>query len=424
MKKTTLTTVVRNPATLQLLLKTTDELYRDGLLSSLRVIDDTSSIDGTVELRSVLPIDGETGKSIVMVDIARVKSIDPRAVIARKLLGYHYQNTGFKLSPDGDPVTIACRSTDGCYVFVSKEVRSPTGSEIVMGVDGCFVRTGKGGGTVLVSEDFSGVVAHGTGWRTARLTLDSQGFIKVDFDNGRTMSVDSRAQGQQLEIGISSTSKGSADFVVTKLSPEEMRPSFEVDRSYASYFSRKPPRAEGLEVVSDLDVVYINKKQWATISDGSIAIAVGDVDSIPVLRRMGVFKGSSTVKESHSSFLSRSAACVERVENLAKNEIRVATSSKVLRTLGEEEKNFGTPILVCILDKESAHDEQVLAGYSDLIERGPSGEGLSSCSSDVLAYLDEVVSGGKHESFFFELVECLSVEQQKSLLNILNKKLT
>lgn len=423
MKKTTLTAVVRNPATLQILLNTTDRLHKSGLLTSLRIIDRTSNIDGTVALRSLLPVDGETGKNIVMVDIPTVKSKDRLAVVARKLLGYHYQNTGFKLVPDGSPVTIACRSTEGCYIFVSKEVRSVVGSEIVLGTSNCFVRTGKGGGQVVATEDFSGVVACGTGWRTVTLSLDLNGIIKMSFDNGRSMSVDSLLKDKTLEVGISSTSKGIADFVVTNLSPDEMRPEFDVDRSYASYFSVAPERAEGVEIRSENDVIYIDELGWSLMSEDGVAVAVGDDECMPALKRMGIFKSSSTSKESHLSFINRSRGAVGRVRSVAGESIRVLSASKKTLTIENECKESGRPVLICSLDPNVVFDTEVLSGYLALSENGLSGEELPKSASDVLVYLDETLSSGSAESFFLELVEALSSDQRLQLLKIINNKL-
>ena len=424
MEQATLTTVVTNPDTLRILLKITDKLHEEGKLSSLRVVDKTKDIAGTVTLRSLLPIDGETGKKIVMVDYDVVKSKDTKATIAKSLLGYHYQNTSCRLVPDGESVTVASRSSHGSYVFISKEPRGPSGFEIVMGESSCFVRRGKGGGDPICSGDFPGVVVGGTGWRTVKLALDSFGRVALEFDNGKTMAVDFQESVEMIYVAISSTSKGSADFVVSKLDHEDMRPVFASTRNYASYFSFMPERVGGKEVVSEQDVVYLDEEGWNSIvSRGGIPLVVGESASAVALKKANIFKTTTEEKASHFSFLERSFRCVDRVRCLAKDGVEFSSTSKKVRAYSSEETSNGVPALFCVLLPDVCYDSEILEGYNKLAVEGPTGDAFTRSASDILAYVDSALDGGQGEEFFLEFIELLTRQQKEQLFNLLKQKL-
>ena len=316
------------------------------------------------------------------------------------------------------------RSTHGFFIFLAKELRGSGGLELAFGEGACSVRRGKGGGEVVSSIDVPGIVDGGTGWRCAELRMDSPGVVNVLLDNGRRLDVDFSERLDEVEVGISSTSKGCADFVVTRFEHTELRPSFDAGRRYASYFSSVPERVGGIEVLSSSDICYIDKDGWKSlVLHRGIPIVVGDESSMPTLRRANIFKRSEDEAAMHTSFTERSLGCVERARSLAEGGVVLNSDSNLVKVFDEESRSAGVPVVFSVLSPAVVHDKSIVEAYKRLSDNGPTGERLSSSEDDVLAYLDGATSNGRHSRFFFELIECLSLEQRRELLEELQKKL-
>lgn len=423
MRPITLTTIVSNYATLPIFLKVTDELVSIGLLDSLRVIDRTPDDFGTEQIRSIIPVDGETGSRIVTLDKEELRLADPTAHVATGMTGYRYKMTGFKLQAGGASVYVITRGSVGSYIAVSPGGKSSGGVEIGLEKTRCFVRTGRGGGTPSDSLCSPGVVAGGRGWRAIKLNLTIDLKLLIELDTGATMTVQLRPEDAEFMVSISSPAGGLSDFVVSYLNPTNFQPRASVDRSYVSYFLKPPDPAAGIEFVSDIDLIYVDKKNWQRlVTEKAVPLVLGDPACCSALRRLGVLKESNTSKEVHTSFLARTRAISDRIDDLIFRKISVCmTDSKFKSKISE---NMGIPALVCGLQGRALQDPDVLAGYVELISNGPSGEAVINHASDVLAYFDALLNSTGSEAFLLELVEAMPKDKREFLFKVLNQRLS
>lgn len=418
MQPITITTVVRNPATLPLLLALTDKFYSDGLLTKLRVVDYTPDATGTIVVRGLVPMDGSSNTRSIVVDYSAVQQKDPRSYISTGVTGYHYKTTGFKLQKNGDSVTVAMRSTHGGSVWVSAGGRGAPGIEVVLSSSGCFIRRGKGGGTKVQEVLDSGVVDGGTGWRTIELSWSHDGQFVATLDTGSVLTCVAEFSGIEVDVNISSSPTGIADIVATSLSSGSLGPG--IDRSYAYYYKQLPPEEiEGFELVSSNDIVYIDPVGWQHLLDSGVVLAVGDNSHIPALRRAGVLKQGLDV---HASFLDRSYRCIEKMDHLISEGVsfNVADGTHVVRN--GVRTTIGLPALLCVLDEACVNDLKIIDRYSLLINDGPIGDALTPSAEDVLAYLDSIITNSKADEFFIELAESLNPQQKIRLIELLSRR--
>lgn len=416
-----LTTTVHNPDTLPLLLKLTDELNKEGLLTELRVVDKTIDKKGTIALREQLPMDGESRTKSIVVDYGLVKKNDDKAYISTGLTGYHYTTSGHKLVRGGSNVTIACRTTLGASAWISKQ-RSGPGLELVLGKSSCFFRKGKGGGARLSEIEVSGVVDDGTGWRSVEVSWKEDGRLIATLDNGDVLTENVPVVSDELEVHISSAASGTADVVITSLKSSEL--GLSNSRDYAYYYADVPDRVmDAVEVFSKNDIVFIDKVGWSSLvsDEDSIPFVVGDPSYINVLKRAGVLKESLDV---HKSFLDRSRRCIDRVRDISSKRISVNADVKnpiVVRAgIGS---SFGRPSLICVLDQKFINDKDVIERYRSLSLDGPVGEILSQEAEDIIVYLDSILldDSKKVDSFLVELIECIGEDHRASLLKLLSR---
>ena len=424
MRQITLTTVVRNQATLPILLRVTDELVAAGALTSLRIVDLTIDDLGTEQLRSMIPIDGNTDSRIVTLDNDRLKSVDPSAHVSMGMTGYRYKTTGFSLVAGGREVNIMTRGTLGSYIAISPDGKTSGGIEIGLEKSRCFVRTGRGGGAPIVSLDVSGVVAGGLGWRGVSLRINSNDELLIELDTGAIMTTQLKLDGREFIVSVSAPSGGLSDFVVSYLSPKNFEYVSFVDRTYISYFAVLPkPVSEGVEVISDIDLVYIDKNGWQRlIEEKSIPLIFGDSACNPTLRRLGILKESTSLKQVHTSFLDRSGSITKRIEDLVYRDIptSIISAAKVKLCGGPV---MGFPALICGLHADVLQDAELLERYTALAVEGPRGESILNKGDDVLAYFDILLNSGGAETFLLELVEAMPKDKKEFLIKILSQRL-
>jgi len=422
-RNVTLTTVVSNYSTLPVLLKATDKLVSAGLLNSLRIVDRTSDDFGTEQIRSIVPIDGVTNTRIVTLDKDSLRFIDPRAHVAMGMTGYRFKTTNFKLEPGGSSVYVMARGSAGSYIAVSPGGSNVGGVEIGLEKTRCFVRVGRGGGTFNNVLDVSGIVAGGRGWRAVELNLDVDLVLTIRLDTGAAMSTQLRLGNGDFFVSVSSPAGGLSDFIVSRLDPIKFRPESLVDRSYVSYFASQPEPVEGIEFVSDIDLIYVDVDNWLRLVDEkAVPLIVGDPACHSSLRRLGVLKESTTSKEVHTSFLSRGKAINDRIKNLVFRKIFVSIveNSKFKSAISDK---MGVPAVMCgLINAEKDLDPAILAGYSELICNGPSGEELGLEATDVLAYFDVLLSSTGSEEFLLELVEAMPKDKREFLINVLKQR--
>ena len=411
-----ITTVVRNPMTLPLLLSLTDNFVERGLLTKLRVVDETPDAAGTIAVRSLVPMDGVTNTRKVVVNYSTIRQKDPRAYISTGLTGYHYKTTGFNLVQGGDPVVVAVRGSHGASIWVSSGGRGAGGVEVVMNGSGCFIRTGRGGGDKLSEIPDSGVVDGGTGWRTVELALVGSEFIAT-LDTGTCLKCGVDFGMAPVGVNISSSPVGIADIVVTSLPVGSLGP--DVDRSYACYYKSRPPADEsGFELVSNNDIVYIDPVGWENLFESGIILAVGDAAHLPAVRRAGIAKSGTS---DHESFLDRSFRCTARVEQLWADNISFNIESGTHILKNGSRIVSGPPVLVCVLEASRVDNLEVIKRYSSLLESGPVGEPLDPAADDVIAYLDSILADPKADEFLIELVESLNQRQKSRLVELLSR---
>ncbi len=427
MRSITLTTTVRNHATLPILLRITDELVAAGLLSSLRVIDATPDDIGTESLRSTIPIDGETGLKIVTMDRQELKRIDYSAHVSVGMTSYRYKSTSLHLTPGGRSVNVMTRGSAGSYVAVSPggSGKGPGGVEVGLEKTRCFVRSGRGGGTPSATLDVPGVVAGGLGWRSIKLSLAVDKKLTIEVDTGATMEAQLRSEENEFAVSISSPANGSSDFVVSYLDRSAFEPTSSVDRTYVSYFSSKPGPSDGLELVSDIDIVYIDKEGWRRlVENNAVPLVLGDSAHCATLRRMGILKASNSSKQVHDSFLSRSRAVIDRIEDLVFRDVPMASVVDSKIKVGNVVEGTGLPALICGLQGSVLGDVITLDRYKKLALDGPHGEKVLDHAADVVAYFDILLNSSGAEEFLLELVEAMPAEKKEFLFRTLSQKLS
>lgn len=425
MRQITLTTVVRNEATLPILLRITDDLVAAGALTSLRIVDLTIDDLGTARLRSMIPTDGSTDSRIVALDSERLKSVDPSAHVSMGMTDYRYKTTGFSLVAGGREVNIMTRGGRGSYIAISPDGKNTGGVEIGLEKSRCFVRTGRGGGAPIVSLDVCGIVAGGLGWRGISLRVNSNDELLVKLDTGATMTTQLKLDGREFIVSVSASSGGLSDFVVSYLSPKNFEYVSFVNRAYVSYFTVLPkPVNEGIEVISDIDLVYIDKSGWQRlIEEKSIPLIFGDLACDPTLRRLGVLKESKSSKQIHTSFLDRSNAITKRIEDLVYRDIptSIISAAKVKLCGGPL---IGFPALMCGLHTDVVQDAELLKRYIALAVEGPQGDAILNKGDDVLAYFDILLNSVGAETFLLELVEAMPKDKKEFLIKILSQRLS
>jgi hypothetical protein len=420
----TLTTTVRNQATLSLLLKNTDRLVSAGLLDSLRVIDATPDEAGTERLRSMIPMDGESRTRIVAPDVEELKRVDPQAHVFSGMTGYSYKATTLRLLPGGPGVNVMMRGTKGAYILASSPTRGGGLVEIGLEKNRCFARFGRGGGTPVAVLDVPGV-ASGLGWRAMELSLDFEKRLSIQLDTGEVMVVPLRVEAPELIISVSAPSSGVSDFVIVNVTTHVVERLGKINRNYVSYFSSSPEPVQGVEFISDVDLVYIDEAGWRRlINDEATPLVLGDPAHCVVLRRIGVLKESSSSTQVHRSFLDRSRHVIDRINELVDRDIPIAsvTNSKFSRRDAIE--TLLPPALICCLQGNSLSDRAILERYETFFEEGPVGEKLAVAVHDVLAHFDSLLNSTGAEEFLLELLEALPREKQEFLLNALKKKLS
>lgn len=426
MRQITLTTVVRNQATLPILLRITDELVAAGALTSLRVVDLTIDDLGTERLRSMIPVDGSTDSRIVALDSDRLKYVDPSAYVSTGMTDYRYKATDFCLVAGGREVNIMTRGVRGSYIAISPDGKTSGGIEIGLEKSRCFVRTGRGGGTPIVSLDVSGIVAGGLGWRGVSLRVNSSDELLIELDTGVTMTTQLKLDGREFIVSVSAPSGGSSDFVVSYLSPKNFEHASFVDRAYVSYFTVLPkPVSEGIEVISDIDLVYIDKNGWQRLIDEkSIPLIFGDPACNPTLRRLGILKESTSSKQVHTSFLDRSRTITQRIEDLVCREIPTSIISAAKVKLYGGGPAMGFPALICGLHADVLQDVELLERYTALSVEGPRGDVILNKGDDVLAYFDILLNSAGADAFLLELAEAMPKDKKEFLIKILSERLS
>lgn len=384
----TITTVVRNPATLPLLLALTDKFYSDGLLTKLRVIDCTSRLTDTAVVRSLVPMDGSSNTQSIVVDYSTVQQRDSRAYISAKTTGYRYETTGFKLQKGGDRITVAVRSTHGGSVWVSAGGRGAAGIEVVLSNSGCFIRRGKGGGTKVQEILDSGVVEGGTGWRTIELSWSHDDQFVAALDTGSVLACAAEFGGGDVDVNTSSSPTGVADIVVTSL-PSSLL-GLSIDRSYAYYYKQPPPaETEGFELVSKNDIVYIDPVEWKNIIESDVTLVSGDDAHLSALQLADILKQD---QDTHSNSLDQPFLCVEKIDSLNCSSsldqlfrciekigrlnadsisFNVADGTYISRVGAKS--TTGLSSLLRVLEADRINDLNVIDRYSSLISQGPEG---------------------------------------------------
>lgn len=416
----TLTTTIRNSATLPLLLKITDELHAKGLLTMLRVVDCTSKSTEKAEIRNNIPMDGVTKTRSIVTDFATVREKDSKTRILTGLTGYHYKTTEFKLVRGGPFVTVAIRSSHGGSVWISQGSRGRSGVELVFGPSECFLRRGKGGGARVHEVATSGVAYEGMGWRAAELRIGLDGNLTVKLDTDDVLSCSMDDDSFEFEVNVSSSPIGISDIVVTSVAMYDLGST--ANRSYAYYYSTTPdPVGEGVELLSQNDIVYIDQSGWRSLFFGAVPLVIGDLSSFSACRRAGLFN-ECDFENVHKNFLDRSFRCIERTRQLLSLNVSInvdGCTSIVVN--GTENPTFGPPVLICTLDSRSVINSEIVARYSSLLDFGPIGEELAPAAEDIIAYLDSVIEGPKFDAFLLELVERLNSSRRSQLLKLLSR---
>lgn len=423
MRPITLTTTIKNHATLSLLLKMTDQLVADGLLDFLRIVDDTPDDDGTEKLRSMLPRDGGRGTRIVSPDVDSLKKIDPTAHVATGVMGYSHKSTSLRLTPGGRSVYVMMKTLHGAYIAVSPEQRGPGNVEIVINRDRCFIRAGRGGGTPISVLDVASI-GNGKGWSAVELKLDSENKLKVQLDTGEFMTTQLHGLSSSFVVSLSAPTTGVCDFIASYLSPVAFEKDEVINRNYVSYFFFDPPPVEdGLEFVSKADIVYINKNGWRMLVEEKAApLILGDPAHCSIFKRLGVIKESKTSKQIHDSFLERSRGVIDKIISASDIPLNIEDSSLFYRTSKLE--GLYPPALICCLQGRAGLDSTILAGYEKLFAEGPQGKSLPDKATDILLHVDSMLSSGGIEEFLSALLETLPREQQEFLLSALSRKLS
>ena len=424
---TILTTLVRNPLTLPILFRYTDVLAARGSLTALRIVDGTGSHSARAALRSLIPTDGESGTSIVAVDAGVVKSKDPSAFLMMGAAGYQQRFTGRKLTPGSGPVTIAGRGPGGFLLAVSTEEKRPSWLELVAGPSSCFLRTGKGGGSVLASSSTPGIVAGGLAWRTAEVAWSLDGTVEFKLDTGDILAASVPAEVGQLSLFVSAPPAGSTDLVVSHLPSRELGAPAGIDRSYVSYFSKMPALGggEAVDVVSKCDIVFIDVENWEHIASGGVIFAFGDSQSIGPMTRMGVVKRSTSSQEMHLGFFDRSLNVVKKFSDAckAKKVLKKDASSGELAIQVVGGPSAGIPIFSVVLDESVVQNGDIIKEYISLASDGLRGLPLSAPAEEVLSYLDVILSTSDQSArdFLVELVETLHPDLRSYLSDLLGR---
>lgn len=418
MQKITFTTVVKNPATLPLLFEMTDKLVSAGLLHSLRVIDKTEDHKRTTRLRSLLPMDGDTGSRIVLVDFDVLRVKDPCARVMSGMTGYRHKTTDVFLVPGGPSVTVAARGPEGSYIGVFSRDRVTGGFELALKKDSCFLRRGKGGGAVLDKVDVPGVVAGGCAWRSAEISWKEDGKLEVKIDTGDVLKVDMPKEIGELSLTVSASPVGLSDIVVTSLGSFDMC-DVEVDRSYASYFLSTPPEVDGLEVRCSSDVVMIDVEGWASIIEGGVPVVIGDATSLGALRRLGIISKSESSADVHRSFLSKSKASIQKIKFARDSAVETLYDKSKSSVLINRSSELGPPVLFSVLNEEVVFDSSIIEEYSNLVYEGLVGPEEQNYDN-VLMHIDRFVADEESaKRFLLEIVEAIPVGYRRYLLDTL-----
>ena len=423
MPKVTLTTVVRNPATLPLLLKYTDELVEQFLLHSLRIVDCTMNVDQSTAVKSLLSSDGEKNCFIPNIDLGVIKSRDPRAVYLQSFEGYQHVSAGRSMTMGGGSVTVAVKGPDGAHIGLSFPERKQTNLEVVLNSNKCLIRQGRGGGNVIASGSMQTSLNNGKMWRTFQLVWDESGKFRVVNDIGEQVEVDMSGGSNFLDLTVSPPVKGVSDVLVSSLLLADMLRSDSLKRGYASYYKKEPPAAGGVDIISNSDIVFIELSGWESLVSGGIPLVIGDIGAMGALKRAGLLQRTEDARATHVSFLERSRNILQKVATLRSKNIPLVSNveSAVILSIGADK--IGNPTLFSSLVGDLAFDQKLLKGYEDLLNIGAVGEDLSPRADETLSYLDSIVYDDlKCRDFLAELVEVLPESRRKYLLELLSKK--
>lgn len=417
MANVTLTTVVRNIDTLPLLLKLTDKLVASGLLTALRIVDETKKPESAFSIRSSAATDGDTQTLIPHLDLDAVIEADPKAFRGMKMEGYYHHNTNQKLFQNSTSLVIAVRG-GGIIGLTSQDNRK---FEVVFDAESCCIRVGRGGGSALAVHTESGLSCDGLGWKLYKLTWQDNEISVVAHDTGATFTAQCPRMDGPLDVTATALAQRASDIVVTHATAAKIISKDSSHRSYVSYHSKMPSAVDGVEVLSKSDIVYIDSAGWTSLTQGSIPLTVGDNSDVGAFRRAGLIQQSKTEREVHSSFLSRSKGIIDKVKKLRDDGVAVQSSSdSVVQVVGIS--GLGTPALFAVLSEDLAGDAELLADYSKLIDGGPIGDPIVSSAQDVLIYLDSLAADPKMMiAFLNEVVEVLPSAERKYLQELLSR---
>jgi len=273
----------------------------------------------------------------------------------------------------------------------------------------------------MVARDASGVVAGGLGWRAVELRLGVDGLLTIVIDSGESMEAQLRPEEGSFVVSVTSPAGGLSDFVVSHLDPSKFGPVSSVDRGYVSYFASLPPATEGIEFISNIDIVYLDKAGWRRLVEGTaVPLVVGDPAHCAALRRLGVDWAIGFTEDVHVSFLNRSRGVLGRIEDFASRDVPIMNNVESKFGLrGGGGREMGPPALICGLRGSALRDPDVLAGYLDLIQNGPRGAEVADRAGDVLAYFDVLLNSTGAEKFLLGLGEAMPRDKKEFLLKVL-----
>lgn len=422
----TLTTVVTSCDALQVLLKMTDELYASGALSKLRLVDRAKDPLESANIRSIIPaaLDVSSGAPIITLDTSIIKNVDPNSHVCFSMTGYQHEPTSFSLSPGCMPVNIFVKGSAGSFVALVPQDRNARGVELVFEKAKCFLRPGKGGGSPVLSIESIDSACEGEGWQVVTLSLSKDSTLKINF-GGKEASFQLSSRTPSYNITVSSSSKGSSDFLITKIDPSSFKLKSIVDRSYVAYFTEQPEPAEGIEVVSDLDIVYIEQSGWKKITKGeAVPLVIGDAAHLSALKRFGIFKETDIHDNIHYSFLNRAKGVLDIIKFLEAEDVKMSlpkNSSIVIRNC--EAKVF-SPALFCGIDTASMRDKEILNCYLKLTTEGPQGRSASNLAIKITSHFEALLNSSDAEMFLSELVEVMPLQKREYLFKLLQRFLS
>ena len=361
MSSITLTTVIQNSAELLPLLQVTDLLVSEGLIDSLQVVDQTGSDVGSAMLRNLVAVDALTSSKIVVVDLEHIVKNDSGAYIATGVSGYHHMATGINFKVSETKLTIAVRG--GAHIALTKSGRGSTGYEIVLDKECCFIRRGRGGGSILSKIKTPGIVAGNEGWKTVTLTWNYENQLVIKLDTGEKMIVDIPISSDKLDVynvTVSSLVGGTSDIVITKLRHYELAPAKNGNRYYASYMTEFPTLVNGdVEILFLKDkIFYVNLTGCINLIENGTPVIINNERSTNVLeyKRNDIIKSfvsdsiqSSLFNQSLRTILSR----IKTLQNVD-NEKNVAYNDSSLLLVNIKDNQFqehGEPMLFAVLSK-------------------------------------------------------------------------